>query len=74
MVIDYNGRIGIVGRVGISNSDPLSMLGYCTVTNSAPVIVFGKTVNGTGFRNAFMGYTDSFYLELVYPNDSYCDW
>jgi hypothetical protein len=38
MVIDYN------GRVGISNSDPLSMLHLenCTVLNSAPVIVFGK--------------------------------
>ncbi len=57
MVIYYN------GRVGISNSDPLSMLhlGNCTVLNSAPAIGFGKNVNGTGLRNAFIGYTDSFY-------------
>ncbi len=60
MVIDYSGRFGI------SNSDPLSMLhlGNCTVTNSAPVIVFGKNVNGTDYRNAFIGYTDSFYFVL----------
>ncbi len=39
-------------------------LGNCTVLNSAPVIVFGKNVNGTGFRNAFMGYTDNFYFVI----------
>ena len=59
MVIDYN------GRVGISNSDPQSTLhlGNCTVANSAPVIIFGKNING-GFRNAFMGYTDSFFFVI----------
>jgi hypothetical protein len=35
-----------------------------TVLNSAPVIVFGKNVDGTGFRNAFFGYTDSFYFVI----------
>jgi hypothetical protein len=59
-------RVSSVGRVGISNSDPQSMLhlGNCTVANSAPVIVFGKNVNGTGYRNAFMGYTDSFFFVI----------
>jgi hypothetical protein len=54
------------GRVGIQNNNPQSMLhlGNCTVANSAPVIVFGKNVNGTGFRNAFMGYTDSFFFVI----------
>jgi hypothetical protein len=56
-IIDYN------GRVGISNSSPLSMLhlGNCTVANSAPVIVFGKNHN-SGARNAFVGYSDTFYF------------
>ena len=38
------------GNVGIQNNNPLSMfhIGNCTVTNSAPVTVFGKNVNGTG--------------------------
>jgi hypothetical protein len=59
-------RVSSVGRVGISNSDPQSMLhlGNCTVANSAPVIVFGKKVNGTGYRNAFMGYTDNFFFVI----------
>jgi hypothetical protein len=39
-------------------------LGNCTVANSAPVIIFGKNVNGTGFRNAFMGYTDTFFFVI----------
>ncbi len=54
-------------RIGISNDTPLSMLhlGNCTVVNSAPVIVFGKNVSGTGYRNAFIGYTDSFIFQLV---------
>ncbi len=58
--------IGFNGNAGIANTTPLSMLhlGNCTVTNSAPVIVFGKNVNGTGFRNAFMGYTDRFYFMI----------
>ena len=50
--------------LGIYNNNPLQYLhiGNCLVTNSAPVIVFGKNVNGTGFRNAFIGYNDSFYF------------
>ena len=53
------------GRVGVNNTTPLSMLhlGNCTVANSAPVIVFGKNVNG-GYRNAFMGYTDTFFFVI----------
>ncbi len=31
---------------------------------NAPVIIFGKTVNGTGLRNAFIGYSDSFFFVL----------
>ena len=59
-------RIVRNGNIGIQNTNPLSMLhlGNCTVVNSAPVIVFGKNVNGTGFRNAFMGYTDNFYFVI----------
>jgi hypothetical protein len=57
---------GASGAVGISNTAPLSMLhlGNCTVLNSSPVIVFGKNVNGTCFRNAFMGYTDTFFFVI----------
>ncbi len=60
-------KITSAGRVGIANVTPQSMLhlGNCIVVNSAPVIVFGKNVNGTSFRNAFMGYTDTFFLLLV---------
>ncbi len=29
--------------------------GNCEVVNSAPVVVFGKNVNGTSYRNAFIG-------------------
>ena len=49
-------RISSGGRVGIQNTNPQSYLhlGNCEVANSAPVIVFGKNVNGTGFRNAFI--------------------
>ncbi len=43
-------------------------LGNCTVANSAPVIVFGKNVSGVGFRNAFMGYTDTFVFIGDYGN------
>ena len=51
-------NVVINGRVGLSNTNPQSMLhlGNCEVINSAPVIVFGKNVNNTGVRNAFMGY------------------
>ena len=54
---------GASGAVGIANTAPLSMLhlGNCTVANSSPVIVFGKNVNNTGSRNAFMGYSDTCY-------------
>ena len=39
-------------------------LGNCTVTGSAPVIIFGKNNGAGGYRNAFMGYTSSFFLLL----------
>ena len=57
---------GATGSVGIANSYPLSMLhlGNCTVLNSAPVIVFGKNVNNTSSRNAFMGSVIRFSLLL----------
>ena len=50
-------------NIGVNNTTPLSMLhpGNCTVVNSAPVIVFGKNVNGTDFRHAFMGYTGTLF-------------
>jgi hypothetical protein len=59
MTIDYN------GRVGINNTNPQSYLhlGNCEVTGSAPVIVFGKNTGG-GARNAFMGYTDTFFFVI----------
>jgi hypothetical protein len=51
------------GRIGVANTNPQSMLhlGNCEVFGSAPVIVFGKN-NGPGFRNAFLGYSESFYF------------
>ncbi len=36
-------------------------LGNCEVLNSAPVFIFGKN-NGAGFRNAFIGYSETFYF------------
>ena len=55
------------GRVGIGNTDPLAMLhlGNCTVANSSPGLIFGKNVNGTGFRNSFIGYNDAFYFIIA---------
>jgi hypothetical protein len=57
-------RIG--SNLGIQNTNPQSMLhlGNCEIANSAPVIVFGKNVSGTGYRNAFMGYTDIFFFVI----------
>ena len=51
------------GRVGIQNNNPQSMLhlGNCEVVGSAPVIIFGKNTGG-GARNAFVGYSDSFFF------------
>jgi hypothetical protein len=59
-------RITNSGRIGISNTNPQSMLdlGNCEVPGSAPVIVFGKNNAASGFRNAFMGYTDSFFFAI----------
>ena len=63
--VSASGGMRIGSTLGIQNSTPLSMLhlGNCTVTNSAPVIVLGKNTGG-GSRNAFMGYTDTFYFVL----------
>jgi hypothetical protein len=38
-------------------------LGSCDVVGSAPVIIFGKNTGG-GSRNAFMGYTDTFFFVI----------
>jgi hypothetical protein len=56
-------RIPTGGRIGVANTNPQSMLhlGNCEVLNSAPAIIFDKN-NGPGFRNAFMGYSESFYF------------
>jgi hypothetical protein len=64
--VSTTGGMRIGSNLGIQNSAPLSMLhlGNCTVLNSAPVIVFGKNVNGTSFRNAFVGYTDTFFFVI----------
>ncbi len=63
--VSASGGMLIGTYLGIQNTTPLSILhlGNCTVTNSAPVIVFGKNTGG-GSRNAFIGYTDSFYFVL----------
>jgi len=63
ILIDTNNNVNMNGRVGISNTNPQSMLhlGNCEVFGSAPVIIFGKN-NGPGFRNAFMGYSETFYF------------
>ena len=61
MTIDYNGNVGIN-----NTTTPQSMLhiGNCTVSGSAPVIIFGKNLSGGGNRNAFMGYTDEFFFVI----------
>jgi hypothetical protein len=38
-------------------------LGNSEVFGSAPVIIFGKN-NGPGYRNAFMGYSETFYFSI----------
>ncbi len=38
-------------------------LGNCTVAVSAPLFVFGKNTGG-GPRNAFTGYSDTFYFVI----------
>jgi hypothetical protein len=57
-------RVGT--NLGIQNTSPQSMLhlGNCEVLNSALVIVFGKNVIDTSFRNASMGYTDNFFFVI----------
>ncbi len=59
-------RITNGGRIGVANTNPQSMLhlGNCEVPGSAPVIVFGKNNAGSGFRNAFMGYTENFFFVI----------
>ncbi len=56
-------KIDNTGRIGVAHTNPQSMLhlGNSEVFGSAPVIIFGKN-NGPGFRNAFMGYSESFYF------------
>ena len=64
--VSASGGMRIGSNLGIQNSTPLSMLHLrnCTVANSAPVIIFDKNVNGTSFRNAFVGYTDTFFFVI----------
>jgi hypothetical protein len=68
--ISTSGGALIGTSLGIKNSAPQSMLhlGNCEVANSAPVIIFGKNVSGagpsSGLRNAFMGYTDTFFFVI----------
>ena len=64
--IKNNGDVLCNYKLSIQNTNPQAMLhlGNCTVVNSAPVIIFGKNVNGTSFRNAFMGYTDTFFFVI----------
>jgi hypothetical protein len=54
------------GGVGIYNQTPLSYLhlGNCTYPYSEAVLMFGKNNSVGGFRNAFMGYSTTFYLTL----------
>jgi hypothetical protein len=63
LYVSGGGRSVFTGRIGVSNLFPLSMLhlGNCEVAGSSPVIVFGKNTGG-GYRNAFIGYNDSFYF------------
>ena len=63
MGIKDSGLLTVGGRVGIQNTNPQSMLhiGNSDVVGSAPVLLFGKN-NGSGYRNAFMGYTDTFFF------------
>jgi RNA polymerase-binding transcription factor DksA len=62
--VSASGGMRIGTNLGIQNATPLSMLhlGNCTVANSAPVIVLGKNNGAGGIRNAFMGYSDTFYF------------
>ena len=55
-------------RIGIFNTNPQSYLhlGNSDVIGSDPAIVFGKGLsNNGGWRNAYMGYTENFFLLLV---------
>jgi hypothetical protein len=61
--VSASGGMRIGSNLGIQNTNPQSMLhlGNCEVNGSAPVIIFGKN-NGPGIRNAFLGYSESFYF------------
>jgi hypothetical protein len=65
LYVSGGGRSVFTGRIGVSNLFPQSMLhlGNCEVVGSAPVIIFGKNTGG-GTRNAFMGYSDSFFFVI----------
>jgi hypothetical protein len=53
------------GKVGILNAFPQEYLhmGNCNVSDWNPAIVLGKN-NGSGARNAFIGYTENFFFVL----------
>jgi hypothetical protein len=63
--VNGGGTSIFTGKIGVSNLFPQSMLhlGSCDVPGSAPVIIFGKNTGG-GNRNAFMGYTDTFFFVI----------
>jgi hypothetical protein len=57
--------INMSGNLGIYNTSPQAYLhlGNCDVAGSSPAVVFGKRLaNNSGWRNAFIGYSDSFYF------------
>jgi hypothetical protein len=53
------------GKVGIANAFPQAYLhlGNVEVVGSNPAIIFGKNT-GSGSRNAYMGYTDTFFFTI----------
>jgi hypothetical protein len=65
LYVNNGGTSIFTGKIGVSNLFPQSMLhlGNCEVVGSAPVIIFGKNTGG-GSRNAFMGYSDSFFFVI----------
>ena len=65
LYVSGGGNAIFSGKIGVLNLFPQSMLhlGNCESVGSAPVIIFGKNTGG-GNRNAFMGYTDSFFFVI----------
>ncbi len=53
-------------RIGVSNETLLSMLHIVQLQTQPLLLFLVKNVNGTGFQNAFVGYTESFYCIFCY--------